>query len=49
MMSKGEIYTVLKGSVDDPDSLPLRNHKGEHYPWDMDDSVWEHFRRVDND
>ncbi len=46
VMAKGEVHTVLKGSTDDPATLPLRTPGGELHMWDNDETVWESFGRV---
>lgn len=42
----GEIWTVLTGSSQDPETLWLRQADGELHSWDDDDSIFVQFERV---
>ncbi len=42
----GEVWTVLTGSSQDPETLWLRQADGELHSWDDDYSIFEQFERV---
>mgnify|MGYP000909002248 CR=1 FL=1 len=41
----GEVWTVLRGVADDPDTVWLREPNGDSHTWD-NVSFWEWFERV---
>jgi hypothetical protein len=48
VQKKGEIWTVLPGSKEDPGIVWLRQPDGERHTWDDDESIFEVFEVLDD-
>jgi hypothetical protein len=42
----GEVWTVLRGSAEEPRVVWLREPEGTDHTWDDDEDFWEWFERV---